>query len=57
MKYDIRTITDNGTGMEYFNKEDFIKEISLLIDDCITNGGTRFYVEVFADASCFLKDD
>ena len=57
MKYDIITINDNGSGMEYFNKEDFIKEIVLMIDDCIKNCGTCFCVEVTADASCFLKDE
>ena len=57
MKYKIITINDNGSGMKYFNKEDFIKEIGLMIDDCIANGGTDFCVEITADASCFLKVD
>ena len=57
MRFDIVTVNDNGSGMKYFNKEDFIKEIGLMVDDCIANGGTRMYVAVSADASCFHKDE
>ena len=44
---------DSGLGQEFNNKEDFLKEISLMIDDCEANGGTQFDVTVDADASCF----
>ena len=57
MNFSIYTMIDNGSGMEFFNKEDFLEELSLMIDDCINNGGTSFSVNVYADASCFLCED
>lgn len=57
MKFYIETINDNGSGMKYNTKEEFLKEISLMIDDCITNGGTFFDVQVDSDASCFYNDE
>lgn len=57
MKFTIETLNDNGSGMKYFSKEDFLKELSLMIDDCIANGGTFFDAQVDSDASCFLRDD
>lgn len=53
MKFYIETLNDNGSGMEYNTKEDFLKEISLMIDDCIANGGTFFDAQIDSDASCF----
>lgn len=55
--FTIETLNDNGSGMSYRTKEEFLKEISLMIDDCIENGGTYFDVQVDSDASCFCKDD
>lgn len=55
MKFHINTM--NGSGMKYNTKEDFLKEIGLMIDDCIANGGTYFSAEVDADASCFYNDE
>lgn len=49
--------SDNGSGQEFNNKEDFLKELSLQIDDCEANGGARFDVTVDADAECFLTSD
>ena len=57
MKFNIYTENDNGSGMNYQTKEDFLKEIGLMIDDCIANGGTYFNVSVDADASCFHQSD
>lgn len=57
MKFSIYTMNDNGSGMEYKTKEEFLKEIGLMIDDCIENGGTYFSVEVSSDASCFVVDE
>ena len=57
MKFNIYTLNDNGSGMKYSNKEDFMKEIGLMIDDCIINGGTQFTIHVDANASCFHKDE
>lgn len=47
--------SDGGSGMKFSHKEDFLKELSLMIDDCIENGGTEFFVYVDADASCFYN--
>ena len=55
MEFTIDTLNDNGSGMEYYNKEDFLKEVSLMIDDCIANGGAYFSIAVDADASCFCN--
>lgn len=57
MKFTIETLNDNGSGMEYFTKEDFLKEVGLMIDDCIANGGTFFDIQVDSDASCFYQDE
>ncbi len=57
MKFTIMTISDNGSGMKYFTKEAFLKEVGLMIDDCIANGGTYFNIDVEADASCFYNDE
>lgn len=47
--------SDSGSGQEFNSKEDFLRELSLMIDDCKTNGGTRFDVTVDADESCFFN--
>lgn len=53
MKFYIQTINDCGSGMKYNTKEECLKEIGLMIDDCINNGGTFISFNVDADASCF----
>ena len=57
MKFYIETLFDNGTGMVYATKEEALKEISLMIDDCIENGGTFFEISIDSDASCFYTED
>lgn len=57
MKFTIETINDSGSGMSYNTKEEFLTEISRLIDDCIENGGTFFDAQIDADASCFYNDE
>lgn len=57
INFSIETLNDNGSGMEYTSKEAFIKEISLMVDDCIANGGTFFDIQVNSDASCFCSDE
>lgn len=47
---------DNGSGCFYYTKEEFLKEISAMIDDCIANGATHFDAEITTDASCYLMD-
>lgn len=56
MKFTIETINDNGSGMSYNAKEEFLAEISRLVDDCIENGGTFFDAQIDADVSCFCND-
>ena len=56
MKFSIYTMNDNGSGMQYSSKEDFLRELSLMIDDCMTNRGSYFSVEVDTNASCFAYD-
>lgn len=57
MKFSIYTLNDNGSGAEYFTKQSFLEEISLMIDDCVANGGSYFSISVDADASCFYKGE
>lgn len=53
MRFYIYTVLDNGSGMRYNTKEEFLKEIELMIDDCIANGGTFFDANIETDTSCF----
>ena len=46
MKFTIETLNDNGSGMKYYTKEEFLKEISLMIDECISNGGKFFDAKI-----------
>lgn len=39
-------LTEGGSGMKFYNKEDFLEEISFLIEDCENQGGTEFDIEV-----------
>lgn len=55
--FTIETLNDNGSGMTYKTKEEFLKEIGLMIDDCINNGGTYFDVMVDSDVSCFYQGE
>lgn len=57
INFTIETLNDNGSGMEYASKEEFMKELGLMIDDCIANGGTFFDIQVDSDASCFCANE
>ena len=57
INFTIETLNDNGSGMEYTSKEEFMKELGLMIDDCIANGGTFFDIQVDSDASCICTDE
>ena len=57
MKFNIYTLNDNGSGMKFVTKAEFLHEISLMIDDCISNGGTFFDIHVNSDVSCFYQED
>ena len=56
MKFYISDTYTNGSGQVFNNKEDFLKELSLMIDDCISNGGTYFDASIDTDASCFNEE-
>lgn len=45
--------TENGSGMSYNSKEDFLKEMDRMVFDCMENGGTFMDLSISADASCF----
>lgn len=45
---------ENASGMSFNNKEEFLKEISLMIE---ANGGTQFDITVEADASCYYQEN
>lgn len=53
MNFFISSINDNGSGMKYNTKEELLHELSLMVDDCIENGGSFMELTVDADASCF----
>lgn len=55
MKFYIESM--NSSGMKFNSKEDFLEEISLMIDDCKQNGGSYLSVQVESDASCFCCSD
>ena len=57
MEFSIYTLNDAGSGLEYSTKTRFLKELSLMIDDCISNGGSYFCVSVESDASCFAIEN
>lgn len=53
----IETVNDNGSGMKYDTKKALFNELSLMIDDCIANGGTFIDFQVDSDASCFACEE
>lgn len=57
MDFYISSNRDNSSGMSFNNKEEVLKEISLMIDDCIANGGTQFDINVDANASCYCQEE
>ena len=50
MRFYIYIKNGNGFGIKYHKKEDFLKEIVLMIKDCIASGGTYFSVSIETDA-------
>ena len=48
---------DNGSGRTYYTKEEFLEEISAMIDNCIANSGTHFDCEITTDASCYSIEE
>lgn len=56
MIYTISTLNDNGSGMKFRTKHEFLRELLMMIDDCASNGGEVFAIDVYSDVSCFSKD-
>ena len=56
MKFSIETQNDNGSGMKYATKEALLNEISMMVDDCVANGGTWFDIVIDSDASVFRRE-
>lgn len=57
MIFTTTSVWDNGSGCAYYTKEEFLEEISAMIDDCVANGGTHFDAEITTDASCYLIEE
>lgn len=55
MKFSV--YNEDGSGMKFKSKEEFLNEISLMIDDCQANGGSYFDAEINSDASCYYEGD
>lgn len=55
MRFNIYTMNDSS-GVTYSNKEDFLQELSQMIDDCISSGCSLFNVEVDTNANCSTYD-
>ena len=54
MKFTINTLFDNGSGMKFSSKEEFLKEIAAFIDDA--EDGTFFHVDISSDAKFYNED-
>lgn len=60
-KCNIQNVIKNSKELEailkkWLEEEDLLAELSMMIDDCIANGGTFFDVQVDSDASCFAYE-
>lgn len=50
MDFDINTSIDNGNISITFNsKEEFLQNLSVLIDNCIANNGSYFEIMIDSD--------
>ena len=41
--------TENSSGMKFKSKEDFLAEVSRMIDRCKANDGTMFDIQVYTN--------
>ena len=57
MNFYINTSIDNGTGMTFNSKEEFLQTLSVLIDNCITNNCNYFDVMIDSDTNCFKEKE
>lgn len=57
MKFTIETLNDNGSGMKFSSREEFIAEINKMIDDAEANGFEYFDVQIDCDVSVFYQMD
>ncbi len=49
--------TEHSSGMKFKTKEEFLKEIELMVDCFIKNDGSYFEVTVDSDVSCFDEEE
>lgn len=54
---DYSIYTQGGTGLKYTTKEDFLNEISDMIDKSIGHGGSWVSIELFSDASVYENEE
>ena len=55
MKFTIETLHDNGSGMRYSTREEFIAEINRMIDDAEVKGFKYFDAQIDCDVSTFYE--
>lgn len=56
MDFFISDSFSNGSGQRFASKQEFLDELSRMIDDCESNGGVFFDVLVNTNASCFSTE-
>lgn len=54
--FTIETVNDNGSGIKYYSKNEFLTEISRMVDDALLNGCTFIDFQCDSDASFFANN-
>ena len=57
MKFYIYTTKKNDYEKECSTKEEFLKEIGLMINNCAEKGGTSFAVDIDTDVMCIRSNN
>ena len=57
MKFTIETLNDNGSGMKFSSREEFIAEINRMIDEAEANGFKYFDAQIDCDVSVFYQEN
>lgn len=56
MDFDINTSIDNeNVNITFNSKEEFLQNLSVLIDNCIANNGSYFEIMIDSDTNCFKE--
>lgn len=56
MNFYIGTLNDNGSGIAYNSKEEFIQRISNIIDNAIANGDDFFDVQISSSSENSMEE-